>query len=238
MPETSQFEIPLIEGAQAQKHITANEAFARIDAVTQLRILSKSISAPPTGALDGDMYLVANSGVNEWQNHDDELAIFSNGGWVFLTPKMGWRAWIVDQGRSSVYDDSAWRDHATVISPGGAATLHRINEIDHTITAGATSQTSYVIPSGSIVTGVSLRVLADITGSGLTGWHLGISGSPQQYANNLGLSANTSSAGPSDPRLVFWSATPLLLTAVGGNFSGGDVRIAVHSTQIKPPRIP
>ena len=50
MAETSQFSLPLLSSAQAQKHITVNEALAIVDAVAQLRFLSATIATPPVVA--------------------------------------------------------------------------------------------------------------------------------------------------------------------------------------------
>ncbi len=46
MSETYQFKLALLEAAQAQKHVTVNEAFARLDALAQLRVQSRSADVP------------------------------------------------------------------------------------------------------------------------------------------------------------------------------------------------
>ena len=40
MQTTPQFNLPLIQSGQAQKHITMNEALTRLDALAQLRLIS------------------------------------------------------------------------------------------------------------------------------------------------------------------------------------------------------
>ena len=53
MSETGQFGLPLIEAAQAQKHVTVNDALWRLDTLAQLRLLSISESVPPVSPADG-----------------------------------------------------------------------------------------------------------------------------------------------------------------------------------------
>ena len=35
---------------------------------------------------------------------------------------------------------------------------------------------------------------------------------------------------------AYYADTPLVLTAVGGTFATGDIRLAIHYTQLVPPR--
>ena len=61
MSNTYQFELPMLQAAQAQKHVTVNEALARVDALAQLRFVSRSVSVPPSSAVDGQAYFTASS---------------------------------------------------------------------------------------------------------------------------------------------------------------------------------
>ena len=58
MARTAQLDLPLVMPAQAQKHVTVNEALARLDAAAQLRVISSLVAAPPAAAADGASYLV------------------------------------------------------------------------------------------------------------------------------------------------------------------------------------
>ena len=53
MTDTPQMSLPLLAPAQAQKHVTVNEALARIDALTHLVLSSVSVASPPVSAPDG-----------------------------------------------------------------------------------------------------------------------------------------------------------------------------------------
>ena len=137
MSETSQLGLPLVQPAQAQKHVTVNEALVRLDGLAQLRLLSNSLTTPPITAADGDTYGVPIGGVNEWSLNIGDVAIYSNGGWVFVTPKAGWRGYIVDQGQSAIYSGTGWVASALEISPNGAKSGFEVVEFDHVISAGA-----------------------------------------------------------------------------------------------------
>ena len=235
MSETTQFKLPLVAPAQAQKHVTVNEAFARLDAIAQMRLESVSVTLPPVLPVDGTAYFVPTAAVNDWNGHTGELAIFSNGGWVFLAPAVGWRAWVVDLGRHAIFDGISWRAEAMVVSQGGAGTFHRITEFDHVLSPGASSTTAAVIKNGQQVIGVTGRVTTALTGAGLTSWELGVSGSINRYGSFLGVAKNSWIRGLSGTPVTYWSDTPLILTPTGGDFAAGTIRLAVHSIDLEVP---
>jgi uncharacterized protein DUF2793 len=226
----------MLDAAQAQKHVTVNEALARLDTAAQLRLVSISVTVPPVTAGDGVAYYVPTGAVNAWDGHIGEVAIFANGGWVFMLPRTGWRAWVEDIERHAFFDGFDWRIEAVSVSAGGAATLHRVSEFDHVIAAGASSTTLTSILNGQQVIGITGRVLSAISGTGLTGWDLGVASSTNRYGSGLGLAKNSWIRGLSSTPVTYWSDTPLVLTSVGGDFSGGTVRLVIHSVQLEYPR--
>lgn len=236
MSETFQFELPLVQASQAQKHVTVNEALARLDAVAQMQVLADDLTSPPGSPVDGEAYVVGAAATGDWVGHDVELAVFSNGGWVFLTPKTGWRAWNIDAGVEVMFDGVAWRRSAFLVSAGGAASVQRVVEIDHVVTAGASTITVDVIPSHAQVVGVTARVITEITGSGVASWSLGVAGDETRYGNGLGLALNSYAQGIAGTPQTYWADTPLQITADAGTFTGGDVRIAVHFVELVVPR--
>lgn len=237
MAETYHFALPLLAAAQAQKHVTVNEALARLDALAALRVVSASVSTPPANPADGESYIVPASASGAWQGQGGRIALWANGGWAFVAAKPGWAAW--NQASESVwrYDGGAWQDEAVVVRPTGAATGMGIVELDHSIAAGATSTTANVIPAHSLVLGVTARVTAEITGpnSGAT-WKLGVPGAANRYANGLGLAKDSYAQGLSNPPQAYYSPTPLLISSSAGGFTGGAIRFAVHTMRFEPPR--
>jgi len=101
---------PLVS-AQAQKHVTVNEALARLDAATQLAVLDRDLATPPATPADGDRYLVASAATDTWHGHDGDIAAWEDatGGWLFLTPRPGWRLWLIDEAQMIVHTDTGWQ---------------------------------------------------------------------------------------------------------------------------------
>jgi hypothetical protein len=229
-------ELPLVHAAQSQKHVTVNEALARLDALAQLRVIASDIVVPPATEADGASYLVPTGAGGDWAGKAGKIAIWSNGGWVFVSAKVGWKAWDVATFAHKTYNGSEWIDDAVAVTPGGAATILRVLEFDHAIAAGAQNLTSIPIPSHAQVVGVTGRVTQTIQGAGLTGWRLGVESSDNRYASGLGLSVNSYLVGLSGQPVTYYEETPLKLTAQGGDFMSGSVRLAVHLVQLVPPR--
>lgn len=236
MPSTAQLALPLVMPAQAQKHVTVNQAFAILDTVTQLRVRDSATMTPPVSASEGEAFLVPAGAGGAWESRVGSIAVWGNGGWTYLAPRPGWRAW--DEGLSGwqVFDGEAWVANAMAVSAGGARLSARTLEFDHAFVAGTTNLTASLIPAGAQVVGVSGRVTEAIGGAGLSKWRVGVTGSDNRYGSGLGVAKNAYVAGLSGSPVTYYSATPLLLSAEGGTFASGAVRLAVHLLEISPPR--
>ena len=233
MAETQRFGLPLLAGGQAQKHVTVNEALVRLDALSHLRLVSRGISAP-TLADEGAVYAVAAGATGDWTGQDGRLAIHLNGGWSFATPETGWRAWIVDEGTEAIFAGGEWQAGGLSVSASGAGCLMRTVETDHVIGAGATSETVPLIPENAVVFGVTGRVLQEITGT--VTFCLGIGGvSDDRYGSGIGTEAGSWLRGVTGQPMAYYADTALTLTAEGGNFAGGTVRLAVHFAELSLP---
>ena len=101
--------LPYIQPAQAQKHVTHNEALRRLDALVQLSVESRSQSAPPVDPADGARFIVASGATGDWAGQDDAVALNAGGAWLFLPPKTGWQAWVADEGLQVVWHDGLWQ---------------------------------------------------------------------------------------------------------------------------------
>lgn len=236
MAETLRMTLPLLQVAQAQKHVTVNEALMRLDGLINLVLESRGQAMPPASVLDGQCYAVPAGAVNAWAGQGGKVAIGANGGWVFATPAAGWRAFIADEGRNALHDGTDWVAGALTMSAHGAGLLAGVAEIDHVIAAGASSTTTLIIPSHAMLIGVSARVVSEITGT-LTSWLLGNTGAPDRFGSGLGLAEESWARGLLSQPMTYWAPEPLLLTAMGGSFAGGTVRLAVHYLEISLPEI-
>lgn len=108
MVDTPRLGLPLLQADQALKHITLNEALARLDGVVQLAVEARDISNPPGAPEEAQVYSVGNSATGDWSGHDGELAQWTSGGWRFVTPAQGWLLWDKDEGALFVRNGSGW----------------------------------------------------------------------------------------------------------------------------------
>ena len=234
MSNTTQLGLPLVQAAQAQKHVTVNEAFLRLDGLVNLVLQSASTAMPPALAADGACYSVPVGAVNAWAGQEGLIAIRSIGGWDFAEPARGWRAFILDRGVGAIFDGANWREGFATLSPHAAGVSLSVAEIDHVIAAGAVSTTGFVIPSNAVVIGVTGRVTAPITGT-LTSWSLGNPGAVGRFGTGIGLGVGAWVRGVLAQPTAFYAPQVLQLDAVGGSFAAGSVRFAVHFMQIALP---
>jgi hypothetical protein len=89
--------LPFFLAAQAQRHITHNEALRLLDTVVQLSVLDRDLTAPPASPGDRDRYIVASIATGLWAGFDLNVATWVDGIWMRLVPRPGWLAWIADE---------------------------------------------------------------------------------------------------------------------------------------------
>ncbi|MEX0853646.1 MAG: DUF2793 domain-containing protein [Bauldia sp.] len=106
--ESVHLKIPYLAAAQAQKHVTHNEALRRLDTVVQLSVIDSALTDPPASPAEGDRYIVASPATGAWTGEEADLAAFIDGGWQFLEPDVGWLAFDVAAGALLVRAASAW----------------------------------------------------------------------------------------------------------------------------------
>jgi hypothetical protein len=108
MSETPRLALPLLEAAQAQKHVTHNEALSRLDALVQSSVIDRTLTAPPSGPSAGDAYIVGPSPTGYWAGHTGQLAVYYPTGWTYHVPQIGWVVWVVAESRPVVWTGSDW----------------------------------------------------------------------------------------------------------------------------------
>lgn len=108
--------LPLLAAAQAQKHVTHNEALLQLDALMFARLLDRDLAAPPASPADGDTYLVAAGASGSWAGQDGNMAYAVDGGWRFYVPFDGQSAYVADEGVLLVYTSAGWADLASVLN--------------------------------------------------------------------------------------------------------------------------
>jgi hypothetical protein len=108
MDETPNLKLPYLIAAQAQKHVTHNEALRALDALVQLSVLDRDVTEPPAAPVDGDRYIVAASATGAWAGHDSEIAVFQDNAWEFHQPREGWLSWVADEIKLYAFDGNGW----------------------------------------------------------------------------------------------------------------------------------
>jgi hypothetical protein len=130
MTVTPHLSLPLLAAAQAQKHVTHNEALLALDAFVGAAVRDRGRSAPPEEPADGDRHLVAAEAVGAWAGREGTMAAFQGGAWVFYALKPGMRLFVEDEDRLLVHDGLTWRDAlGTVSSLGINATPTDVNRL-------------------------------------------------------------------------------------------------------------
>jgi hypothetical protein len=98
--------------------------------------------------------------------------------------------------------------------------------------SGASVNAATQIPAGALVKAVGMRVTTAITGP--TSLEIGVSGTLSMFGSSLGIAAGSTNEGLISPN-PFYSATTIILSATGGSFSAGAVRLSIHYELFSPP---
>lgn len=226
---TPNLALPELSAAQAQKHVTHNEALQALDAIVQLSVKSRRLAAPPGAPADGARWIVAAGASGAWEGKSGQVASRLDGAWRFYPPQAGWLAFAEDEGLL-VHSGAGWAS-ALAVSPFGASIGLAIAEQEVTL-AGASVDTTIVIPTRAIVLAVSTRTTEALTGA--TSYNCGVAGDPSKFGGSLGAALGASNVGVIGPT-AYYADTPIRLTAVGGNFSGGKVRVAIQYIAFAAP---
>lgn len=233
MADTSNLTLPLLAAGQAQKHVTVNEALGWLDLLVHLAAGSRSLTTPPASPRDGDRYIVAPGAGGAWAGRDHDVAAFLNGGWEFLPPRAGWRAFIEDEARDAVFAAGVWSVPSGGGGGGSGGGEVSLLEFDHALSGGGAQDTSGLIPAGSLVLGVTARVLGEI--SGVAGWSLGVPGAPMRYGTGYGTAAGLGLRCVTVAPLAYVADLPFRITPEGGDFTGGSLRLRIHRLALDPP---
>lgn len=234
---TANCDLPLLMPAQAQKHVTVNEALMRLDGQVDLVMQSVTRINPPDTVAEGLCWGVPQGAVNAWEGQGGKIAIGANGGWIFVQPGFGRRAIIADEGVTAIHDGSHWVPGAVTLGRHGSGLLARQLSEDVALGQGPSFDTAIFIPAGALVFGATARVIEGITG-GATSWSLGTPGNADslvRFGQELGKAQGSWARGLLSPPMVFWEPVPLRLTAKGGQFAGGKVRVVLHWWELRLP---
>ncbi len=243
---TTHLNLPVLAAAQAQKHVTHNEALALVDLVVQLSVISNSIVSPPASPTEGARYIVPSGATGDFAGHETKIAAYDGGIWRFLQPAEGWAAWVQSLGTMQVFSGGNWGGFSSVAglgvdsTTGGAAFLQEksvlcqsvhqaqsqfVTKDDLITLSGASTESNITIPARAIVFCVSTRVVEAVTG--VSSYDCGVEGETAKFGGSLGTAVGSNNAGVIGPT-AFYSDTPLRITAGSGSFTAGKIRLALH----------
>lgn len=110
MTDTPNLGLPFIEGGQAKKHVTHNEALRILDAAIQIAVLDITRTAPPASPAEGQRHVVAAAAIGAWAGKSQSIATWQDCAWAHLMPHAGWCIWSVADAVMMVFDGDVWRD--------------------------------------------------------------------------------------------------------------------------------
>ncbi len=109
MPDNSPIlNLPYILPAQAQKHVTHNEAIRLLDMIVQLAVTSRSLTAPPATPAIAERYIVGAGATGAWLGKDNQIAVWGTTGWVYVAPLAGWTAYVTAEQAAAIFNGTVW----------------------------------------------------------------------------------------------------------------------------------
>jgi len=100
--------LPFIQPAQAQKHVTHNEAIELLDIIVQLCLQACDADTPPAAPTEGQSWHIGAAPNGEWTGNAGMIASWAGGGWLYFAPQQGWRAYDASSGVMRVYSSGNW----------------------------------------------------------------------------------------------------------------------------------
>jgi hypothetical protein len=210
-----------------------------------MTVEDRTRSAPPASPAEGAAYLVATGATGLWAGWSGDIALWADGAWLRLAALPGWRLWVLAEEVMLVRLATVWvtldaamgllaKGPSVDVAEGalGGRTRLAVIEASAVGLSGSSVTTALTIPAGSLVLGVSARVTAAITGA--TGFALGIAAEPAAFGAGFGSALGSLAELPITPR-AFPVATSIRVSAEGGSFTGGALRLACHILSIGAP---
>lgn len=115
--------LPYLMPAQAQKHVTHNEALRLLDLTVQLVLEATEAETPPALPSEGEIWALGPAPTGDWAGQAARLAGYVDSAWLFFDPKPGWRAWDSATAMLRVWDGSIWAAAGSGGAPGSLANL-------------------------------------------------------------------------------------------------------------------
>lgn len=88
-------------------------------------------NTPPSTPDEGDRYLIGESPTDEWDGHDNEIAEYEDGDWVYTSPDDGFAVFVEDEDKAYIYNENSdeWIPFSSIIDH---TSLQSLDSDDHT----------------------------------------------------------------------------------------------------------
>ena len=104
MANTIKFDLDEWVAAQSQPWVKFNTAMSKIDQLMQITVVDLALTSPPGSPVEGDAYIPAATATGDWTGEEDNLAVYINGGWIFVTLVSGALIWNQNDSKYYNYD--------------------------------------------------------------------------------------------------------------------------------------
>lgn len=108
MDHTLLLNLPLIMPAQAQKHVTHNEALQALETYIQISVEGHNINTPPSNPINGTRICIGDNPSGAWAGREGQIALYRDNLWEYTIPQNGWTAFDLTQNNSIVFMDNVW----------------------------------------------------------------------------------------------------------------------------------
>ncbi len=228
---TPNLSLPFIVQGQAQKEVMHNEALIRLDALVHGSVRSRTLATPPGAPANGERWIVPTGATGAWAGQAGRIAHWNVNAWAFYMPITGWRYHVEDERLTVVWADAEWRDRIVGTPNGGALRLVALEQ-ELVLTGAFVDTTTAIIADRMIALAVASRTTLAITGA--TSYNVGIAGNTSQFGGSLGVALGSNNIGVIGPT-AFYANTPIRVSANGGNFTAGRVRVVLYALAFTAP---
>lgn len=121
--QTPNLSLPFIMPAQAQKHVTHNEAIELLDMIVQLALEATGATLPHVSPAEGQAWGLGTVPTGAWAGQAGKIATWRGGGWLFVTPRTGWIAWVKAQNEAQVMTGGVWTTFGAATGHGQIGTV-------------------------------------------------------------------------------------------------------------------
>ena len=89
-------------------HTGMDANLKRLGAVVGLSVKDRDLTTPPSTPSDGDRYIIPSGATDAWAGKNGQIAVCIGGTWEYHAPKVGWLAYIEDEGVLLAYKPTGW----------------------------------------------------------------------------------------------------------------------------------